>query len=76
QCFIPDLEFIEHTKQPIIHVFFKYRQNNQPLITPLKTITKPPLPLYPKSNQVPPLLNPLPIPIISTSQPVLTDKQP
>ncbi|WP_144685092.1 30S ribosomal protein S8, partial [Bacillus altitudinis] len=53
-----------------------YHQNNQRLITPLKTITKPPLHVYPKSNQLPPLLNPLPIPIISTSQPLLSHKQP
>ncbi|WP_369015198.1 30S ribosomal protein S8 [Paenibacillus xylanexedens] len=60
----------------MIPLFLKYPQNNHPLITPLKTITKPPLPLYTKTNQLPPLLPPLPIPIISTSKPIITHKQP
>ncbi|WP_145507038.1 30S ribosomal protein S8, partial [Staphylococcus warneri] len=51
-------------------------QNNERLITRLKPISKPPLPLYPKPNQLPKLLNPLPIPLLSTSQPLITHKQP
>ncbi|WP_144501113.1 30S ribosomal protein S8, partial [Bacillus sp. WP8] len=53
QAFIPHLHYLQHTKQPIIPFFLKYPQNNQPVITPLKTITKPPLRLYPKSNELP-----------------------
>ncbi|WP_420903255.1 30S ribosomal protein S8 [Staphylococcus pettenkoferi] len=39
-------------------------------------MSKPALPLYPKPHQLPKVLNALAIPLLSTSQALITDKQP
>ena len=48
--FIRDAEYIEDNKQGIIRIFLKYGPNNERVITGLKSISKPGLRVYTKSQ--------------------------
>ena len=73
--FVRDVEFVKDNKQGIIRIFLKYGQNNERVITGLKSISKPGLRVYAKTNEVPKVLNGLGIALVSTSHGVLTDKE-
>ena len=51
--FVRDVEYIEDNKQGIIRIFLKYGANNERVITGLKSICKPGLRVYAKTNEVP-----------------------
>ena len=52
----------------------KYDENNKPVITNLKRVSKPGLRVYSKAEELPRVLNGLGIAIISTPKGVMTDK--
>ena len=54
----------------------KYGEKKERVITGLKRISKPGLRVYVKNDEIPRVLNGLGIAIISTSQGIMTDKQP
>ena len=73
--FVRDVEYIEDDKQGVIRVFLKYGQNGEKVITNLKRVSKPGLRVYKKREDLPKVLNGLGIPILSTSEGLLTDKE-
>ncbi|MGQ2226920.1 30S ribosomal protein S8 [Fructobacillus fructosus] len=72
--FIRDFEFVEDNKQGVINVFLKYGEDQEPVITGIKRVSKPGLRKYAKAEDMPKVLNGLGIAIVSTSMGVVTDK--
>ena len=72
--FIKDFEVIEDNKQNVIILSLQYGANREKVISGLKRISKPGLPVYSQKDQLPKVLGGLGIAIISTSQGLMTDK--
>lgn len=58
-----------------INVDLKYNENDQPIITNLKRVSKPGLRIYRKSKNIPKVFDGLGIAIVSTSKGLLTDRR-
>ncbi len=72
--FIRDFNVIEDSKQNVIRVHLKYK-NDEPSITGLKKISTPGLRSYVDKDNLPRVLNGLGLAILSTSKGLLTEKQ-
>lgn len=72
--FVKDAEFLGDANRGVIRLFLKYGQNNEPVITGLRRISKPGLRVYTKSSELPRVLGGLGIAVVSTSQGIMTDK--
>ena len=57
-----------------LSIELKYDENNKPVITSLKRVSKPGLRIYVGSEELPKVLGGLGIAIVSTSKGVMTDK--
>jgi len=73
--FINNYEFIPDNKQGIIKIELRYDEDDKPMITGLKKISKPGRRVYKKANELPRVLNGIGIAIVSTSKGLLTDEQ-
>lgn len=73
--YIKNFKLVEENKKPVIRIFLKYDQNNKPVITNLKRVSKPGLRIYRGKNDIPRIFNGLGTTVISTSRGVLTGKK-
>ncbi len=65
---------VKDNKQGILRVQLKYNQD-EPVITGLKRVSKPGIRVYKTAGELPRVLNGLGIAIISTSRGIMTDKR-
>ncbi len=73
--YIKDYQFIEDGKQGIIRITLKYDENNSPVISGLRRVSKPGLRIYSSCEEMPKVMKGLGVAIISTSKGVVTDKK-
>ena len=74
--YIEDAEFVEDGKQGTIKVTVKYTDKKERVIKGITRISKPGLRVYAKSTEMPKVLNGLGIAVVSTSNGVMTDREP
>ena len=74
--YIEDAEFVEDGKQGTIKVTLKYTDKKERVIKGITRISKPGLRVYAKSTEMPKVLNGLGIAVVSTSNGVMTDREP
>ncbi len=73
--YIKGFQFIEDEKQGIIRITLKYDENNTPVISGLRRVSKPGLRIYSSCEDMPKVMKGLGVAIISTSKGVVTDKK-
>ncbi|MDO5601429.1 MAG: 30S ribosomal protein S8 [Oscillospiraceae bacterium] len=72
--FIKSVQVVEDNMQNMLHLTLKYGENNTPVITGLRRVSKPGLRIYSNVEDMPKVLKGLGTAIISTSKGVMTDK--
>ncbi len=72
--YIKGVQAIEDDKQGVLRLTLKYGDNNTPVITGLRRVSKPGLRMYSSSEEMPKVLKGLGTAIISTSKGVMTDR--
>lgn len=73
--YVKDFQFIEDGKQGIIRITLKYDENNSPIISGLRRVSKPGLRIYSSCEEMPKVMKGLGVAIISTSKGIVTDKK-
>lgn len=73
--YVKDFKFIDDGKQGIIRITLKYDENNTPIISGLRRVSKPGLRIYSSCEDMPKVMKGLGVAIISTSKGVVTDKK-
>ncbi len=73
--YISGFQFIEDEKQGIIRITLKYDENNTPVISGLRRVSKPGLRIYSSCEDMPKVMKGLGVAIISTSKGIVTDKK-
>lgn len=73
--YVRDFKFIDDGKQGIIRITLKYDENNTPIISGLRRVSKPGLRIYSSCEDMPKVMKGLGVAIISTSKGVVTDKK-
>jgi len=72
--FIEMFRFVEDSTQGELRLFLKYDNQEKPIITGIKRVSKPGLRKYSSADKLPRVLNGLGIAIVSTSSGVMTDR--
>ena len=72
--YVKSVQSIEDNKQCVLRLTLKYSENNKPVITGLRRVSKPGLRIYTNCEEMPKVMKGLGIAIISTSKGVMTDK--
>lgn len=74
--YIKNYKLIKDGRQGILRIYLKYEgERKNPVITGLKTVSRPGLRRYVKKEEIPQVLRGLGTAILSTSKGVLTDKE-
>ena len=73
--YVKSVQSIEDNKQGVLRLTLKYGENNKPVITGLRRVSKPGLRIYTNCEDMPKVMNGLGIAIVSTSKGVMTDKK-
>lgn len=73
--YIKNYKHISDTKQGIIKVYLRYKEDKSPVITSIKRVSKPGLRVYVQKDKVPRVLRGMGTAILSTSAGILTDVQ-
>ena len=73
--YIKNFEVVDDGTQGVIKIDLKYNQQNTPVITGLRRVSKPGLRVYVGFADMPKVLRGLGIAIVSTSKGVMTDKR-
>ena len=72
--YVKSVQSIEDNKQGVLRLTLKYSENNKPVITGLRRVSKPGLRIYTNCEEMPKVMKGLGVAIISTSKGVMTDK--
>jgi small subunit ribosomal protein S8 len=72
--YVKSVQSIEDNKQVVLRLTLKYGENNKPVITGLRRVSKPGLRIYTNCEEMPKVMKGLGVAIISTSKGVMTDK--
>lgn len=75
QGYIDNFRRMEDKKQGSLRIYLKFDEENNPLITGLKRVSRPGLRVYANRESIPRVLNGLGFAILSTSKGMLTDVQ-
>jgi len=73
--YITDYSVKEAGNFKVLHIELKYDENEKPIITDLKRVSKPGLRIYRKAQNIPKVFDGLGIAIVSTSKGLLTDRK-
>ncbi|MCD7773880.1 MAG: 30S ribosomal protein S8 [Ruminococcus sp.] len=73
--YVKDFQIIEDGKQGIIRITLKYDENNSPVISGLRRVSKPGLRIYSSCEEMPKVMKGLGVAIISTSKGIVTDRK-
>lgn len=73
--FINNFKTIEDTKQGVLRVYLKYTNDDTPVITGIKRISKPGRRVYVGKDNIPRVMGGLGISMLSTSRGLMTDRE-
>lgn len=73
--YVKGFQFIEDDKQGIIRITLKYDENNTPVISGLRRVSKPGLRIYSSCEDMPKVMKGLGVAVVSTSKGIMTDKK-
>lgn len=73
--FIDDYQVVDQQPQPILKIWPRYTQDNEPVITGLKRVSKPGRRIYKRRHEIPWVLSGMGIVILSTSRGVMSGRQ-
>jgi small subunit ribosomal protein S8 len=73
--YIQDYLVIKDSKQNVLRLYLKYDENDMPVITGLRRISKPGVRRYVGVDELPRVFNNLGIAILSTPKGVITDRE-
>ena len=73
--FINNFKTIEDTRQGVLRVYLKYTNDETPVITGIKRISKPGRRLYVGKDRIPRVMGGLGISVVSTSRGLMTDRE-
>lgn len=73
--FIRNYKFIKDSKQGVLRVYLKYKEDQGHVILEMKRMSKPSRRVYIGARDVKPIYSGLGVAILSTSKGILTDKQ-
>ena len=73
--YVKSFQLIEDGKQGIIRITLKYTDGKSPVITGLRSVSKPGLRIYSSCEDMPKVRKGLGIAIVSTSKGIMTDKK-
>ena len=73
--FINNFKTIEDSKQGLLRIYLKYTNDETPVITGIKRVSKPGRRVYVGHDQIPRVLSGLGISILSTSHGLMSDKE-
>ena len=73
--YIKSYTVVEDGKQGVIRIVLKYTAGKTPVITGLRSVSKPGLRIYTSCEEAPRVMKGLGIAILSTSKGVMTDKE-
>ncbi|MFQ5859257.1 MAG: 30S ribosomal protein S8 [Anaerolineae bacterium] len=73
--FIKDYQIVDEKPQAILRVWPKYTEENEPVITGMKRVSKPGRRIYKRRSEIPWVLSGMGIVIISTSRGLMTGRQ-
>ena len=74
--YIKDLKVLNgDNNKKTLRIFLRYDEQNQPIITGLKRVSRPGLRIYARKDAIPPVMSGLGLAILSTSIGVITDQE-
>jgi len=73
--FIRAFKLIDDNKQGVLRVYLKFGPGNERVIQGLRRVSRPGLRVYRKTRQIPSVISGVGVPIVSTSQGVMSGKQ-
>jgi small subunit ribosomal protein S8 len=73
--YISNFKVVDDNKQGILDIVFKYRSENESVVSGLKRVSKPGCRIYCNADSIPKVLGGMGIVVISTSKGVLTGKK-
>ena len=73
--FINNFKTIEDTRQGVLRVYLKYTNDETPVITGIKRISKPGRRVYVGKERIPRVMGGLGISVLSTSRGLMTDRE-
>lgn len=73
--FINNFKTIEDTKQGVLRVYLKYTNDDTPVITGIKRVSKPGRRVYVGKDNIPRVMGGLGISMLSTSRGLMTDRE-
>jgi len=73
--YIKDFKVLNDNHKKTLQIFLRYDEQNQPIITGLKRVSRPGLRIYARKDTIPSVMSGLGLAILSTSKGVLTDRE-
>ncbi|MDH5680605.1 MAG: 30S ribosomal protein S8 [Spirochaetota bacterium] len=73
--FIKNFKLIEEKGHNKVRIFLKYSENNDPVISDIKRVSKQGLRIFKKAKEIPRIFNGLGVVIVSTSKGITTGKR-
>jgi small subunit ribosomal protein S8 len=73
--FINNFKTIEDTRQGVLRIYLKYTNDETPVITGIKRISKPGRRVYVNKTRIPRVMGGLGISVVSTSRGLMTDRE-
>ena len=73
--YIKDFKVFNDNNKKTLRIFLRYDEQNQPIITGLKRVSRPGLRIYARKDTIPSVMSGLGLAILSTSKGVVTDRE-
>lgn len=73
--FINNFKTIEDTRQGVLRIYLKYTNDETPVITGIKRISKPGRRVYVNKTRIPRVMGGLGVSVVSTSRGLMTDRE-
>ena len=73
--FINNFKTIEDTRQGVLRIYLKYTNDETPVITGIKRISKPGRRVYVNKTRIPRVMGGMGISVVSTSRGLMTDRE-
>ena len=73
--FINNFKTIEDTKQGVLRIYLKYTNDETPVITGIKRVSKPGRRVYVGKARIPRVMGGLGVSVVSTSRGLMTDRE-
>ena len=73
--YIKDFKVLNKNDKKTLRIFLRYDEQNQPLITGLKSVSRPGLRIYARKDTIPSVMSGVGLAVLSTSKGVVTDRE-